>query len=82
MTKSYSERFRYITPANAILNTAMLAILGFFLTQTYFRLDRIEAKQDKQGEMIARMEGYLRVSCNPEHQNLTGIKFLENEKGS
>lgn len=47
MKKSTSEHFRLITPVNTVINTFMLGIIGFFMAQQYYRVDRIEEKVNK-----------------------------------
>lgn len=60
--KHMSENFRLITPVNTVINTFLLGCVLFFLTQQYYRVDRIEEKTNIQGQDIQRIKGYLRIS--------------------
>lgn len=55
------------------VNMGLLSIVLFFLMQTYFRVDRIEAKQDIQGQMISEIRGYIHLNSDISSENLTNV---------
>lgn len=73
-----SEHFRLVTPVNTVINTFMLSIIGFFLTQQYFRLDRLEQKDAVQDAAIEHIRGYLNLASVIDSNNLTEIQFTDN----
>lgn len=81
--KHMSEHFRLVTPVNTLINTGLLGIVCFFLTQQYYRLDRVELKQNDQERAISDIQGYLRGYLHLSEMdsfNLTKIYLLSKEK--